>query len=409
MEIKPIFSAMMRSKTGVILISLQIALTLAILVNALYVVRDKTTEANRMTGLDDDNTFLITILDKNADDAYNRQRRDETLLKSIPGVVGVATTSQMPLTGNGSNNGLRLDPKQPDSSTAAAYYVVSENFVDAMQLKIIEGRNLTNNDMIEVDENLPDQPKAKVALVTQTLAKKLFPNEKSAVGKVFYSDSDRPIEIIGVIETLVDPWGRVNWNGNQRDGNESYVLGIRLKTPHAFYAVRTEPGQIDRVMKEAEKSLLAAMPGRMLGQNDSMATIRENRYQNEHTIANGLLIVIGLLLLMTACGIIGLASLWVNQRRKQIGVRRALGARRIDILRYFITENIIICGIGIAIGSVLAIALNHVLMNQLELQRLPLVYLLYGAIALLLLGVAAVMGPAWRASLIAPAIATRSA
>jgi len=122
-----------------------------------------------------------------------------------------------------------------------------------------------------------------------------------------------------------------------------------------------------------------------------------------------LLIVIGMLLLMTASGIIGLASLWVNQRRKQIGVRRALGARRVDILRYFVTENIIIGLCGITLGCGLAFALNQAMMSTLEVQRLPLGYLGGGAAILLLLGVAAVLGPAWRAAQIAPAIATRSA
>ncbi len=409
MEIRPIFSAMMRSKTGVILIAVQIALTLAILSNALYVVRDRTNEANRVSGLDDANVFAIAVIDKNADGAIARQKRDEEILRAIPGVTSVAWTTQMPLSQSGSNTGLQTDPKQTESIASPAVYVGSENLVSTFGLKLIEGRDFNAGDMQEIDQGLPDQPKSKVALVTKSLAKKLYPNEASVLGKVFYQGKgDPPIEIIGVVDTLVTPWGRANWN-TENNGDDSFILPARFVQPFAIYAVRTEPGQRERVMKEAEKTVLPLVTGRLLADNKSMDEFREARYRGEHTMANGLLIVIGLLLLMTASGIVGLASLWVNQRRKQIGVRRALGARRSDILRYFVTENVMICVFGIVMGSGLAIALNRAMMSELELQRLPLMYLLMGAVALLFLGVTAVLGPAWRAAQIAPAIATRSA
>jgi putative ABC transport system permease protein len=411
MEIRPIFSAMMRNKTGVILIAIQIALTLAILANALYVVRDRTDEANRISGADDANVFVLAVLDKNSDSTYNAypvQKRDENILRALPGVVSVAQTSQMPLGGSGSNSGVQTDPKQTSSVATPSIYAASNTFVATLGLKLVEGRDFKSSDMLEIDQSLPDQPKPKTAIVTKALAKELFPDAPSALGKFFYIGSDPPIEIIGVVETLVSPWGRVSWNGGQ-NGSDTLILPVRYNQPFNLYALRTKPGQRERVMKDAEKALLAAMPGRIMAANSSMDELREKRYESEHTMSNGLLIVIGLLLVMTASGIIGLASLWVNQRRKQIGIRRALGARRFDILRYFITENIMICTIGVILGCGLAIALNRAMMGALEVQRLPLMYLMIGAVSLLFLGVLAVFGPAWRAAQIAPATATRSA
>ncbi|MGH8049885.1 MAG: ABC transporter permease [Arenimonas sp.] len=409
MEIRPIFSAMMRSKTGVILIAVQIALTLAILANALYVVRDRTNEANRVSGVDDANLFMIAVLDKNVDNVFSRQKRDEEVLRAMPGVASAAWTSQMPLSQSGSSTGLQTDPKQTDSIASPSVYTGSETLVKTFKLKLLEGRDFTSNDMQETNDALPDQPKPKIALVTKALAKKLYPNDASVLGKLFYQGrGDPPIEIVGVVEELVTPWGRASWNTEQT-GNESFILPARLTQTYNIYAVRTEPGQRERIMKEAEKALLGLVSGRLVVENRNMDELREARYRSEHTMANGLLIVIGLLLLMTASGIIGLASLWVNQRRKQIGIRRALGARRFDIIRYFVTENVMICLLGIALGSGLAIALNRAMMSELELQRLPLIYLASGALALLCLGVLAVLGPAWRAAQIAPATATRSA
>ena len=132
-------------------------------------------------------------------------------------------------------------------------------------------------------------------------------------------------------------------------------------------------------------------------------------YRNDRAISWMLIAVTVLLLLVTASGIVGMATLWVNQRRKQIGVRRALGARRLDVLRYFITENFIITTGGVVAGLVLAVALNQLLVSQLELSKLPIGYLATGSVVLWLIGVLAVYGPAWRASNISPAIATRSA
>ena len=121
-----------------------------------------------------------------------------------------------------------------------------------------------------------------------------------------------------------------------------------------------------------------------------------------------LLSVIVALLVVTALGIVGLASFWVQQRTKQIGVRRALGATRGQILRYFQTENFLLASIGIALGMVLAYGLNQLLMSRYELPRLPLAYLPIGAVALWLLGQVAVFWPARRAASVPPAIATRS-
>ena len=114
------------------------------------------------------------------------------------------------------------------------------------------------------------------------------------------------------------------------------------------------------------------------------------------------------LLLVTALGIIGLASFWVQQRTKQIGVRRALGATRGQILRYFQTENFLLASIGIALGMLLAFAINQLLMGKYEMARLPLYYLPAGAVLLWALGQLAVYAPARRAASVPPAVATRS-
>ena len=101
-------------------------------------------------------------------------------------------------------------------------------------------------------------------------------------------------------------------------------------------------------------------------------------------------------------------AIHVLQRRKQIGIRRAIGATRADILHYFQTENFLIVSGGIVLGMALAYALNLVLMTHYELPRLPLHYLPIGALVLWALGQLAVLGPALRAAAVPPVVATRS-
>jgi putative ABC transport system permease protein len=114
------------------------------------------------------------------------------------------------------------------------------------------------------------------------------------------------------------------------------------------------------------------------------------------------------LLTITAAGIVGLTSFWVGQRRRQIGVRRALGATRGDILGYFLTENLLIGIGGVLAGVVLAFGINLWMVSQFETVRLPLAYVASGVVLLLLLGQGAVLAPAVRASHVSPVEATRS-
>ena len=121
------------------------------------------------------------------------------------------------------------------------------------------------------------------------------------------------------------------------------------------------------------------------------------------------LAIVAILLAITALGVTGLASFWVQQRTKQIGIRRALGATRRDILRYFQLENFLIVGAGVLLGTLLAFALNQWLMRRFELDHLDSPMVITGAIAVWLLGQLAVLGPALRAAAVPPIVATRSA
>jgi putative ABC transport system permease protein len=401
-EIRPILHSMRRSKTGAVLVAAQIALTLAIVCNAVFIVKARLASAQRASGVAEDEVFQLLYADiGDPADPFPATDRDLRLLRAIPGVKSASDVNTVPLSTSGWGGGITLDPTKPDSSVGVAGYFGS-GVVQSLGLELVEGRDFTEADVRLIDpkkgEILPDH-----VILSQQIAKRLFPTD-SAVGKTVYLGSGptaRPMRVVGVVKTLISPWA-----GESQDSYNAMIVPVR--SGRSNYAIRTAPEDLSRVMAEAEKQLSAADSQRVLVWNRSMDQIRERRFKNERGGANLLIAITIGLMLVTASGIVGIASLWVSQRKKQIGVRRALGARRIDIVRYFVTENIIITTVGIVLGILLALGLNQLLVSKVELARLPLWYVGGGTLTAWALGLLAVLGPAWRAASVPPAIATRS-
>jgi putative ABC transport system permease protein len=139
-----------------------------------------------------------------------------------------------------------------------------------------------------------------------------------------------------------------------------------------------------------------------------MEDTRQRSYLQDSAMVKMLLFVVTVLIAITGLGIVGLASFSVARRTKQIGTRRALGATRPAILRYFMVENFLISTVGVVGGAVIAIAINMWMVDAFGLQRIAW-YLIPAAMgALWLVGQIAVYGPARRATMVPPALATRS-
>jgi putative ABC transport system permease protein len=98
----------------------------------------------------------------------------------------------------------------------------------------------------------------------------------------------------------------------------------------------------------------------------------------------------------------------VTQRTRQIGTRRALGATKVDIVRYFLVENWLITGFGLAFGVAATYGLNYLLVHVAEIPKMDPWLLVGGVLALWLTGVLAALVPALRATSVAPEVATRT-
>ncbi len=411
MEIKPIFAALMRNKTGPVLVAVQVALSLAILANALHIVNVRQAVAARPSGVaHEEEVFTLRVRPLTMgghEEQLATQKAQAAALRAVPGVVSVADTNQIPLSNSGNYNGIGNTRAQGARLPTAAGYLTPDSLVKTWGMKLVEGRDFNAGDVREINQNASKDFPSTV-IISKATGEKLWPDAGTYVGKKLYfgaGDGAREVTIVGVVERLQTPGAVI---GNE--GEMITMLPARLSgNSRTLYTLRAEPGQLDRVMKDAEQAMRKLHNGQVVVRATTQAEERVKRYRADNALAWMLITVSVLLMMVTASGIVGMASLWVTQRRKQIGVRRALGARKIDILRYFITENLLITSTGIAGGLLGAVALNQLLVSRLELTRLPAEYMLFGAAAFWALGIAAVYGPAWRAASISPAMATRSA
>jgi putative ABC transport system permease protein len=400
MEIRPILSAMLRNKTGAILIALQIALTLAIVCNAVFIIHDRMTQMDRPSGMDEEDTFIVSLAAYKPDYvADSAEHADLDVLRGLPGVVDATYTQSIPLSGGGWSDGATAVPDEhPKSSVDMGVYHMDEHALNSLGVKLVEGRNFTHDEITYVDGDKYVTP--KLAIVSRAFGEKVFPGQ-DALGKTFYEGTSG-VAIIGIVDTMEGTWP--HWEGFQRQ----VIFPTVLEGAYMRYLVRTLPGQRDEVMKQAEKKLADAHTGNFVRSIHPLAYYRDSTNSGDHAMTVMLSVVTVLILAITALGIVGLASFSVRQRTRQIGTRRALGARRIDIVRYFMTENWLITTIGVVLGSVFAVALNYWLVQLYDLPHIAWYYIPVGIIGLWVLGLLAVLGPALKAAAIPPAIATRN-
>jgi putative ABC transport system permease protein len=401
MDILPILRAMRRNKTAVALVVLQVALTLAITCNALFIIHDRLQKIGRPTGMDMDDVFYVTTVGYAPD--YNSGNAIHTyldLLRGLSGVADAAAVHQLPLSLGGWTRDFRSRADLSAPAVTAAVMHLDEHGLGTLGLKLVAGRGFTAADVRYADGDGYRTP--PVAVVTRAVADDLFPGG-DALGKTLYSEEGlEPQIIVGIVDRLQG--FHPHWAGFER----TVITPAVFTGMYCRFLVRAQPGERDRAMQEAERTLGEAHTGAFVRSVRSLVSYHENTYQDDRAMAMMLTAVTILILTITALGMTGLASFSVRQRTRQIGTRRALGARRRDILRHFMLENWLITSMGAALGSLFTLVLNLWLVDLYELPSIPWYYIPVGIVCLWVLGQLAVLGPACKAAAIPPAIATRS-
>jgi putative ABC transport system permease protein len=398
MEFGPIVRALSRNRMRTLLIVLQIGITLAVIANAVTMIKEHRAKMQKESGFDDEN--LLWVHSQPYAEQFNERsfritttQADVRALSGIPGVKAAANTNFLPWQGGGSSTEAKAAGGDGTMHRMQSY-VASPQILETLGVHLVAGRTLRESDL-DLDPNARNS----TVVVSRALEQLVFKG-KSAVGQQFIESDGSVDRIVGVFDKFYNPYG---WPIHEY----SYFADGIASRGGARFLVRVEPGKMKQVIPEIEKRLLAVNDGR----NVELKTVDEvkTRYFTESRIVIGAMTaVILLLIVVTGLGIVGVTSFSVTERRKQIGTRRALGATKPAILRYFLLENWIITNSGLLVGIALAYGLNFLLVTKAGGDKLDWRFVAAGVVLLWLQGLFATLAPATRAAAVSPVIATRA-
>ena len=395
-EIRPILSALSRHKSSTLLIIMQIAITFAVVVNSISIIQQRVSLMNRDSGLKEEQIFSLNITAYAKDyDIEQNMRADLEVLRNTPGIIDAVALNSIPMSGSGSATSVANTRENFDNDVNFSTGVLwgGTHAINTLGVNLIAGRNF-REDEVRFDDgtNVPT-----VVIVTQSLADKLFPDGDALGKQIFRGSYD--VTIVGIIEHMSGFWS--SWSGF----NLNMILP-KLETNNIL--IRAEKNAIPELLGSIEKVLFDRNPERVVSSMRTMSEHRARSYSSDHAMSVILWVVISLLVVITSLGIVGIVSFNISQRTKQIGTRRALGARKVDIHRYFITENILITSVALIVGTILAVAFNVYLVDAFEMTPINWYYLPIGILAMLLMGIFSVWMPAQKASNVSPAVATQN-
>ncbi len=403
MEFGPIWRAALRNKTGIVLIVLQVAFTMAIVINSIAIAKNEAQDMSRPSGVDEPNMFHLNSSGFAADfDDRLTIEEDLRLIRGQPGVVAAIQTNSVPLGGSGWGMNLKTTPGADIEGVTTTIYFADEQALDTYGVELIAGENFAASDVTWREP--AERSWGTQIIVSQSLATALFPDDANyGVGKTVYINDTQPLTIRGVTARLQGPW-----SGWDEGVEHTTIVPQHLLGSGTSYLIRAEPGRRDSLMPAIESLLAESEKGRIMRDMRTMEETRERAYEGNNALVNILGTSIMILVAITTLGIAGLTSFNVTRRTKQIGTRRALGASRKAILRYFLTENLLFTGIGVVLGAIVGVGLNILMVNAFSIPRFEWYLVPVAMIAMLVIGQLATLFPARRAAAIPPAIATRT-
>lgn len=399
LETGPIFRAMLRRPAGPLLIILQLAITIAIVSNSLSFIQQRSEFINRDPGFELDGILRFWITqDRSRGDIDNTIEEDLRFLNSLPSVEAAVAMNGLPMGGMGGTSGYATAPTmdvegEQVNSLAASTMQVTEGWLEALGATLVQGNDFAFDDYQRFRQE--DAPSSSPIIVTEDVAQKLFPDQ-NPIGQSLYLGELVTFTVVGVIENMF---------GHMLYWETPYQTVIIPKMDlygATQYLIRTNDPNEELALTDIAEELRAINDTRIVGDEKTMSTVARDSYGGDYAMITLLSIVVVLLIGVNALGVVGLTSFWISQRRKQIGIRRALGASRSAIVRYFLLENIMLVSGAVVIGGIAAISASIYMVRAYGFEPLPWFYIPAAALAVLLITLGAAIFPVNRASRISP-------
>jgi putative ABC transport system permease protein len=378
------------------LVTAEIALALVLLVTAGLTIKSFIRLQRVPPGFDPERVLTLSVSLPQARYPRAFQRADFwqhalEALRGLPGVEAVGATSRLPLSGGNSTRGLTIDGQALTPPASADYRTVSPDYFRALGIPVRSGRTFRDDDR----ENRP-----LITVVSQSMANRYWPTV-DPIGRELSIDGEHPVTVVGVV------------------GDVHHASLEAAPQPTFYVPYRQDPWpSMTVVLRAAVSSSTLAAPARMaiwqIDKDQPVGAVRTMDEQLSRSVAQrrfsvALLTGFGAIaIVLAAIGLYGVLAFVTAQRRREIGVRMALGARPRDVVVDVLGHGLRLTALGVAAGIALALAATR-LINTLLFGTSPTDAATFAAVAALLVLVAATASliPALRASRVDPIVALR--
>ena len=383
-----------------ILVGAQVALSVALLAGAALLITSFIRLSQQNIGFRSHNlwTGAITLPVSQYPDLASRQRFAEQALNALrdtPGLESAAISGDIPLNGGNRTFYARADREvlPIEKRASAPSHDIAPGFFRTWGIPLLAGRDFNEHDTAEGQN---------VVLISQTGAKKVFPNENPIGKTLLVTSLDVPAEIVGIVGDIRSQ--RIK----EEPRMEFYRPWAQENFPFLNVTILSNL-KTDAVTKLVQSALANLNPGLAIALPQTMDAVVAQALGQERLMMWLLGIFAGVALLLASIGIYGAVAYTVEQRTGEIGVRMALGAQTRDILRLVVNQGMRPVVIGLAIGILSAFALGRLIASQLYQVSAHNPALLGGAAVLLAaIALVACLLPARRASMVDPIQALRT-
>jgi predicted permease len=377
------------------LVTVEVALALVLLVGAGLLIRTLAHLQAVNPGFNSRNvlTMLVGAPPTRYPQPAQRVRVFEEItrrVRAVAGVDSVATTDNLPMTG-GSTQPVAIEGQAPrplSEQPEVAVRSMSPGYVSTVRMQLVEGREFNDNDGL-------DRP--LVVIVSASMARRFWPNH-SPIGQhvTLGLISPEPREVVGIVNDV-----KIR---SLTSGDTQAVYLPTLQTGRAFLTLvaRTSfaPRSALSPIVAAIHTVVPDQPVLLIREMDEVvgASIAQQRLTMQL-----LAVFAALALLLAAVGIYGVLSYAVRQRVQEIGIRMALGAARLDVVRMIVVEGLKPTAVGLAVGICTAALLGR-LLSTLVFGITPHDTLTFVAVSIVVVtvGIVASLLPAYRATRVDP-------
>lgn len=253
LEIGPIFRALMKNKMGSLLIAFQIAITMTVVANGFFIIKERSNFMARESGIDIENSFVMTNF--GYAESFNMKysiQQDLDYIRQHPSVIDATVINAIPLSNGGWSMSLQTVPEEDADGIGTAVYMTDEHGLNTLDVELLAGENFTPNEIVVRNNDTLKWPSS--TLISQQLAQSLWPDisVEQAVGKTVYIDGGQPMIVKGVIKTLQAPW--VGWS----QAFNSIITPERTEFNSVRYYIRVQDGELDQAIHSIEQYLISS-------------------------------------------------------------------------------------------------------------------------------------------------------